>query len=89
MTPERFTAWREALGGRRFLMSMGAGIVDTILLYVGKLDISAYVTLTFATVATYIAGRTYSERNSNAKPSEPVGNSVDTADAVGGNSRRG
>lgn len=47
---------REAIGGDRFIMTMGAGIANTILFAFGVLSESGYVTLTMATVATFIAG---------------------------------
>jgi len=49
-----FTAW----GGRRFLLTVGAGIVYTGLLIFGKLDGAAYVTLQVATVGFYISANT-------------------------------
>lgn len=67
MTPERFTEWREALGGRRFLLTIGSGIVSTILRVVDKIDISAFVTLVLATIATYIAGRAYVDKSVKAE----------------------
>jgi len=45
-------------GGRRFLLTVGAGIVYTGLLIFGKLDITGYVTLQVATVAVYIGANT-------------------------------
>ena len=49
-----FTAW----GGRRFLLTVGAGIVYTVLRLIDKLDITGYVTLQVATVAVYIGANT-------------------------------
>lgn len=45
-------------GGRRFLLTVGAGIVYTALLVLGFLDPTAYVTLQVATVAVYIGANT-------------------------------
>ena len=45
-------------GGRRFVLTVGAGIVYTGLLVFGKLDATAYVTLQVATVAVYIGANT-------------------------------
>lgn len=53
----------DAAGGRRFLMVIGAGIVDTVLLWFGKLAGGEYVTVTLATVGVYIAGNTYQKAN--------------------------
>lgn len=59
MTPELFTAWREAFGGRRFIITLGAGIVDTLLFMFFGLPPDIYRDLTIATVAAYIAGSTW------------------------------
>lgn len=51
-------AWLIAVGGRRFLMSMGAGVVNTALFWAGVLSESGYITLTMATVGAFIAANT-------------------------------
>lgn len=61
MTPELFTAWREAIGGRRFLLTFGAGVVNTGLIIGAYISESVYAQLTFATVAVYVGARAYSE----------------------------
>jgi hypothetical protein len=50
----------ESSGGRRFLMTMGAGITATILQWFGKLDPAgnSYVLIVIGTVAAYITGNT-------------------------------
>lgn len=53
---EKIAALREALGGRRFLMTVGAGAVNTLLLAHGLLPAPIYETLTMMTVGFYIAG---------------------------------
>lgn len=58
MTPEKFIAWRVAFGGRRFLLTLGAAVINTWLLISERLDSAAYVTLTLGTVAAYITGAT-------------------------------
>lgn len=45
-------------GGRRFLLTVGASVVYTLLLIIGKLDIAAYVTLQIATVGSYLTVNT-------------------------------
>lgn len=45
-------------GGRRFVLTVGAGIVYTALRIFDKLDIAGYVTLQVATVAVYIGANT-------------------------------
>lgn len=67
MTPAEFTAWREALGGRRFLMTMGAHAVNTgIFVGTDKLDQAGYMTMFMATVAVYVAAN-YMQRRLEAK----------------------
>lgn len=56
MTAEKFWYW---VGGRRFLLTVGAGIVHTGLLVLGFIDQSTFKELTIATTAVYIAGSTY------------------------------
>jgi hypothetical protein len=48
----------EAIGGRRFLMTMGAGMATTLLQYMGKIDAagSTYALVILGTVGAYIAG---------------------------------
>ena len=45
-------------GGRRFLMTMGCGVVSTVLLWFGKISGSEYVTLVTLTVVPYIGFNT-------------------------------
>lgn len=60
MNPEYLKAWLDAIDGdERFLMTIGAGVVNTLLLVLGLLDQSNYVLLTTSTVGMYIAGKTY------------------------------
>lgn len=56
LTAERFWLW---VGGRRFVMTVGAGLVDTALLALGKLTGEQYVMLTMGTVAVYIGANTF------------------------------
>ena len=48
----------DTLGGRRFLLAVGAGVVATILQWNGKLDPAgtSYAAIVIATVASYITG---------------------------------
>ncbi|MBA3588215.1 hypothetical protein [Methylibium sp.] len=59
-------------GGRRFLMSMGCALVNTVLLWFGKIDPTTYRDLTIATVAVYIAGNTYQKKVEAAYPPDQV-----------------
>lgn len=53
---EHITALREALGGRRYLMTIGAGVVNTLLVVHGHIPASVYESLITLTVGFYIAG---------------------------------
>lgn len=59
MTPEQLRAWIAAAGGRRFLMCMGAHVINTLLLWFEKLTEGGYVTTFMGTVAVYVAASTY------------------------------
>lgn len=52
------------LGGRRFVVTIGAGLVTTFLQWFGKLDPagSTYALVIAATVGAYIAGGTMDNR---------------------------
>jgi hypothetical protein len=52
----------EAWGGRRFLITLGAGIVDAVLVWHGKISGTDYVTLTIATVGAFIGANTWQKR---------------------------
>lgn len=58
MSPRRITEYREAFGGRRFLLTVGAGIVNTALRVFDFIDQATYSNLTLWTVAAYITGAT-------------------------------
>lgn len=47
-----------SFGGRRFLMTIGCGVVTSVLCWFGKVDGAVYATVTIATVAAYITGNT-------------------------------
>lgn len=51
----------EAIGGRRFILTLLIGAAGTVLQWHGKMDAAGtqYVALMIATVATYIAGNTW------------------------------
>jgi hypothetical protein len=46
----------EAIGGRRFLLTVGTHVSSIVLLWFGKLPAESYTTLVIATVAAYITG---------------------------------
>ena len=51
----------QKLGGRRFLLALGASIMTTLLQWFGKLDASGatYATIVISTVGAYITGNTF------------------------------
>ena len=50
----------ENVGGRRFVVTVGAGVMTSLLQYLGKLDPagSTYAMVIIGTVGAYIAGNT-------------------------------
>lgn len=48
----------ETVGGRKFFLSVGCGVVSTVLLWFGKLTSSDFVMLAGFTVGAYITGGT-------------------------------
>lgn len=46
------------LGGRRFLLTVGCGLVTSILCWHGKINGAVYATVIVATVGAYITGNT-------------------------------
>lgn len=55
-----------AAGGRRFVMTMGCGVVCTVLVWFGKIDGSIFRDILIATVAVYIGGNTYQKIRATA-----------------------
>jgi hypothetical protein len=70
MEPSRVAEWLEALGGRRFLLVLGCGVVNAILVWFGKITSSDFVLVTSATVSVFIAGNAYQKTKGvpNASP---------------------
>lgn len=58
MTPEIVAAWMTALGGRRFLMTMGAASVNTVLFVCHTLSENGYLMAFYATIGAYIGANT-------------------------------
>lgn len=52
----------QMFGGRRFLLTVGCGAVNAILLWFAKLDAGSYTAITLGTVAVYIGGNTFQKR---------------------------
>jgi hypothetical protein len=58
MTPEQLTAWREAVGGRKFWLCVGCAALNTLLFACGILSESGYLMIIGGTVFTYLGVRT-------------------------------
>lgn len=63
ITPELARAWLAGLGGRRFLLSVGAGLAATLLVAAEKISDGVFATIVVATVAAYITGNTSQKRS--------------------------
>lgn len=61
------------IGGRRFILTLGAGLATTLLQWFGKLDPAgmAYTATIGATVAAYITGQAYETKVTGTKPGIP------------------
>lgn len=59
----------ENSGGRRFILTMGAGITTTLLQWFGKLDPagSTYALVVIGTVGAYITGNTLQKTKATTK----------------------
>jgi hypothetical protein len=55
------------LGGRKFILSIGCGIVSSLLLWFGKLDANNYTMLIGFTIGAYITGGTIDNLKSMTK----------------------
>lgn len=62
----------EKSGGRRFLLTLGAGVATTLLQWFGKLDPAGgtYALVVIGTVGAYIGGNTY--QKTITKPLPPT-----------------
>lgn len=54
-------------GGRRFLMTMGAGITSSVLVWCDKVTSEAWAAVVIATVAAYITGNTWQKNKATTK----------------------
>jgi hypothetical protein len=50
--------WLDAItGDEKFILVVGCGFVDTVLVWFGKIDQNNYVTLTALTIGAYLTGK--------------------------------
>lgn len=57
-----------AFGGRRYVMSMGAGAVFTVMCWFGKLNETNYCLLIGGTIINYIGNNTYQKKQELKSP---------------------
>jgi hypothetical protein len=57
-TPENLSRWLTHLGGRRFILTMVAGLATSVLVWYGKITPEIYRDVIIGTVGIYIAGNT-------------------------------
>jgi hypothetical protein len=51
----------ESIGGRRFIMTIGCGVVSTVLVCFGKISGGEFVTLVTLTIVPYIGFNTHAK----------------------------
>ena len=61
-----------AIGGRRFLMTMGCGMACTVLVWFAKIDPPIFRDIIVATVAVYIAGNVTQKIKAPAQGGDPA-----------------
>lgn len=66
MSPETLRTWISAAGGRRFLMAMGAHLINTGLLIAGVLSEQGYLFTFGGTIAVYVGANTYQKVKESA-----------------------
>lgn len=59
ITPAKLGQWLTSLGGRRFVLALGAGVVTSVLVWYGKITPEIYRDVVLGTVGMYIAGNTF------------------------------
>ncbi len=52
----------QRFGGRRFFITMGCGIVTSVLAWFGKIDGASYAAVIIGTVAAYITGGAFDNK---------------------------
>lgn len=56
-----------SLGGRKFLLALGCGVVTTVLIWNGKITPEIYRDVVLGTVGIYIAGNAYQKKITQVK----------------------
>lgn len=72
MTPKQVADWREALGGTRFLLTVGCSAINSMFFISGALTENGYLSILGGTVFAYIAAATTQAvtrgRDANVQP---------------------
>lgn len=69
--PKTIIAYREAFGGRRFWITLGCGIVNTVLVAFKLIPADIYRDIIMGTVAAYIVGHTYGKVKGGSSVPDP------------------
>ena len=81
MSKEVEAAYLQKQGGRRFLLTVGFGLIYTFLLIGDHLPPETYMTLQMVTIGAYLAGNGYQKHSelkyANLKNGDPSGSKKD------------
>jgi hypothetical protein len=70
VSPVALRDWIGAAGGRTFLLTVGCGMVNTILVWFTKITSADFVLVTGATVGAFIAANAYCHKKTVEAASE-------------------
>lgn len=59
ISPDVLGQWLVSMGGRRFVLAAGAGVITSVLVWYGKITPEIYRDVILGTVGMYIAGNTF------------------------------
>lgn len=69
--PAYVRSWLEAVDGdEKFVLTMGAGVINTCLLLLHFIDQGTYATLTISTVAAFIGGNVIENMRNRTPPED-------------------
>lgn len=81
MNPDAARTWMASLGGRRFILTVGCGLITSLLCWFGKISDQVYATVILATVAAYIGANTI-QKQTEIRESAPFPPAPKVADTV-------
>ena len=81
MSPEVARSWMSSFGGRRFVLTVGCGLITSLLCWFGKISDQVYATVILATVAAYIGANTI-QKQTEIRESAPFPPPAKVADTV-------